>query len=265
MAVSPDAYSSLNNSGLTGGIIPVSLSVSRQSQQLWHTVSLSVAPYTKGYHPRVIVTDLRRDYGPVIAQVFAQARHHQCIFHAEQEIGRYFVATWGRGYAEKHPEVVTLKEVVSQVFQSRTKRTARKRYAALCQRRPELVRASPPLQWVFDFLEQHWEHLVDAIESDLVPRTNNVVEMVIRRFDQHYQCFCGFESLQTAQVYLGVFEKLYRFTPFSDDAQPEIRGRSPLELAGYDLTQMPMPWLTRGYSLEWPIVQEVLDADVPNP
>jgi hypothetical protein len=90
------------------------------------------------------------------------------------------------------------------------------------------------------------------------------VEMVIRRFDQHYHSFCGFESIRTAQVYLGVFEKLYRFTPFSDDARPEIRGKSPLELAGYDLSQMSMSWLCRGYSLEWPIMQEAQDADVPS-
>ena len=50
-----------------------------------------------------------------------------------------------------------------------------------------------------------------------------------------------------------VFEKVYRFTPFSDDARPEIRGKSPLQLAGYDLSRMPMPWLCRGYSQEWPV------------
>jgi hypothetical protein len=85
---------------------------------------------------------------------------------------------------------------------------------------------------------------------------------VIRRFDQHYQNFCGFESIETAQVYLAVFEKLYRFTPFSRDARSEIRGKSPLQLAGYDLNRMPMTWICRGYSLEWPITPE--PNDVPN-
>jgi len=33
----------------------------------------------KGYHPRVVVTDLRVDYGPLIARVFPKARHHECI------------------------------------------------------------------------------------------------------------------------------------------------------------------------------------------
>jgi hypothetical protein len=31
----------------------------------------------EGYHPQVIVTNLRQDYGPVIARVFPQAAHHE--------------------------------------------------------------------------------------------------------------------------------------------------------------------------------------------
>jgi len=216
----------------------------------------------KGYKPQVLVTDLRRDYGPVVAQVFPKARHHECIFHAEQEIGRYLRETWGRDYAQKHPQVEEMRQAVIAIFQARTKRTAQKRYQALLARQAEGVQKEPQLQWVYDFLEQHWPALVNAVESKIIPRTNNAVEMVIRRFDQHYQNFCGFESIQTARVYLGVFEKIYRFTPFSDDAQPAIRGRSPLEIAGYDLSEMPMPWLCRGYSLEWPVKAEV--ADVPS-
>jgi len=217
---------------------------------------------SKGYHPRVVVTDLRRDYGPVIAQVFPQAQHHQCLFHAEQEISRYLQQTWGRDYAQRQPEAQRLRAAVVDIFRARTKRTAHQRYHALLNQRQQYIQRAPPLQWVFDFLEPHWPTLVNAIESDLIPATNNAVEMVIRRFDQHYQNFCGFESLHSAQVYLGVFEKLYRFTPFSDDAQPQIRGKSPLQLAGYDLSQMPMNWLCRGYSLAWPLTLEA--TDVPN-
>jgi hypothetical protein len=111
-------------------------------------------------------------------------------------------------------------------------------------------------------LELHWPYLVNSIESNLIPATNNAVEMVIRRFDQHYQNFCGFESITTAKVYLGVFEKIYRFTPFSDDAQPKIRGKSPLQLAGYDLSRIPMTWLCRGQSLQWPLTSDT--GHVPN-
>ena len=111
-------------------------------------------------------------------------------------------------------------------------------------------------------LERHWPKLVNAIESDLIPTTNNATEQVIRIFTQHYKTFCGFESIQTAQLYLAVFEQVYRFTPFSADAQAHLRGKCPLELAGYEVRQLPMAQLFRGLALQWPAAafQEV----VPN-
>ena len=217
---------------------------------------------TKGYHPRVVVTDLRRDYGAVIAHLFPQAQHHQCLFHAEQDISRYLRKTLGRDYAERHPEAELLRQAIVHLFQARTQRIVRRRYQTLLNRRQEYIQCEPSLEWIFEFLELHWPYLINSIESDLIPATNNAVEMVIRRFDQHYQNFCGFESIATAKVYLGVFEKVYRFTPFSRDARPEIRGKSPLQLAGYDLSRMPMTWLCRGQSLQWPLTPET--EHVPN-
>jgi len=221
-----------------------------------------LALHIKGYHPNVIVTDLRRDYGPVIAQVFPKAQHHECLFHAEQEISRYLRDTLGREYAQQHPEAENVRAEIVKVFQVQTKRMAETRYQALLARREAVTHAEPALEWVFEFLENHWPYLVNSVESELIPATNNATEMVIRRFDQHYQNFCGFESIETARVYLGVFEKIYRFTPFSDDAQPRIRGKSPLQLAGYDLGKMPMNWLCRGYSLEMAATHEA--EHVPN-
>jgi len=221
-----------------------------------------LALHIKGYHPNVIVSDLRRDYGPVIAQEFPKAQHHECLFHAEQEISRYLRDTLGREYAQQHPEAENVRAEIVKVFQVQTKRMAETRYQALLARREAVTHAEPALEWVFEFLENHWPYLVNSVESELIPATNNATEMVIRRFDQHYQNFCGFESIETARVYLGVFEKIYRFTPFSDDAQPRIRGKSPLQLAGYDLGKMPMNWLCRGYSLEMAATHEA--EHVPN-
>jgi hypothetical protein len=94
--------------------------------------------------------------------------------------------------------------------------------------------------------------LVNAIESRIIPTTNNATEEVIRIFTQHYKTFCGFENIESARLYLGVFEKIYRFTPFSDDAQERIRGKCPLELAGYEVQKLPMAQLFRGLALQWP-------------
>lgn len=46
------------------------------------------------------------------------------------------------------------------------------------------------------------------------------------------------------------------------DVQPKVRGKSPLQLGGYDLSHMPMDWLCRGFSLDGPVSLE--NEDVPN-
>jgi transposase-like protein len=216
----------------------------------------------KGYHPKVIVTDQRQDYGPLIALVFPRARHHECIFHALQNVQDYFKKVYGAGYAETHPEAEVLKQEIYDIFDAKTKRTAQKRYDKVMALQERYVRETPAAEIIFDFLERHWLTLVNGIESKIIPRTNNTVELVIRRFDQHYQNFCGFDTIETARLFLGVFEKVYRFTPFSPDAQPRIRDKCPLELAGYDISQAPMASLCAGLSVNWPL--QVKQKLVPN-
>jgi transposase-like protein len=215
------------------------------------TRTFLLALKAKGYKPQVIVTDLRSEYGPAIAAVFDQARHHECIFHALQWAHRQLKKVYGAEYAQTRPDVVQLKEQIDVIFQARTRRTAHKRFAKVMALREQYVTQTPGVDSVFDSLERHWPKLVNGIESTIIPRTNNATELVIRRFDQHYQNFCGFDSLASARLFLAVFEKVYRFTPFTQDAQPRIRGKCPLELAGYDVASLPMAQICKGWALGW--------------
>jgi transposase-like protein len=206
----------------------------------------------KGYHPRVVVTDMRVDYRDVVSQVFPRAVHHECIFHALQEVREKAKEVYGTAYAETYPQVKGLQEEIDAIFDARTKRTAQRRYQKVMAQRERFEAHTPEASAIFDFLERHWVPLLNAVESRIVPTTNNAVEQVIRIFTQHYKTFCGFENIESARVYLGVFEKVYRFTPFSEDAQERIRGKCPLELAGYEIQNLPMAQLFRGIALQWP-------------
>ena len=73
--------------------------------------------------------------------------------------------------------------------------------------RQQFVTEKPEAVALFVFLERHWPRLVNAIESRIIPTTNNATEEVIRIFNQHYKTFCGFENIESARLYLGVFEK----------------------------------------------------------
>jgi len=194
----------------------------------------------KGIRPRVVVSDLDPAYGRILPQVFPNAVHHECIFHALQNASMQMTRVYGRYYLEKVPESVPLHDAVTQLFQAQTQKTVRKRFAELLAMRETYVTKTPEIACVFDSLERHFPKLVNAIESPDIPRTNNATELVIRRFDQHYQAMCGLDTLESAKVYLRVFELVYRLTPFADDGRPEIRGKSPLELAGYDLKALPI-------------------------
>ena len=175
-----------------------------------------------------------------LAAVFPQAVHHECVFHALQYWHRGFKEAFGRDYAETQPEILKRRQQLDRVFQARTRRTVEKRYAELQAQWAEAVPAEPRLGPIFESVERHYPLLVNAYDHPRIPLTNNTTERLIRRFDQHYQNFAGFDSFESAQRYLAVFELVYRLTPFGPEVQPYLRGKCPLELAGYDLTLVPL-------------------------
>ena len=194
----------------------------------------------KGIRPGVVVSDLDPAYGRILPKVFPHAIHHECIFHAIQNALNQMTKVYGRYYLEKVPETAPLHNAITHLFQAQTQKTVRQRFADLMAMRETCVTRTPEIACVFDSLKRHFPKLVNAIESPDIPRTNNATELVIRRFDQHYQAMCGLDTLESAKIYLRVFELVYRLTPFADDGRPEIRGKSPLELAGYELKQLPI-------------------------
>lgn len=222
----------------------------------------------KGYSPQVILTDMNQDYSEPIAAVFPDATHHECVFHALQWAQRLVKDVYGNNYAADYPEAVALKQKLYKIFDAKSKETIDKRYREVMALQEEYTAQLPDSQRIFDFLERHYPKLVNAVEKPLTPLTNNTVELVNRRFDQHYQNMCGFDGIETARKYLHLFELTYRFTPFAKDNRPvegrelDIRGKCPLELAGYDISQMPIARVLRGQLLGWP--PELLKEAVPS-
>lgn len=195
----------------------------------------------RGLQPHVVVSDLDPAYGRIVPEVFPRAVHHECIFHALQNAQRQLTQAYGKHYRDSMPAAASLHAHVVNLFRARTQKTVRARFAELLALRESYVTETPQVACVFDSLETHFPKLVNAIESALIPRTNNTTELVIRRFDQHYQGMCGFDSFESAQIYVRLFALVYRLTPFAaDNPNALMRGKCPLELAGYDLTALPI-------------------------
>jgi hypothetical protein len=95
----------------------------------------------KGDPPEGVVTDLREDYGLVIAEVMPGAEHPECLFHADQAGGRGLREVYGSGYEEEWPEVAAWRQGVREMLQARTKRTAQRRYEGVRGQRAEALTA----------------------------------------------------------------------------------------------------------------------------
>jgi len=184
--------------------------------------------------PKVIVTDLWRPYETVVPEVYPTATHHQCVFHAEQAASDLMKDKLGREHRTV-PEAKALHQAIVHLFRAGSRRTLLRRHKKLVQLRESLLTRCPELVSVFDSVERHFEKLANAYTDRRIkiPRTNNAVERVIRCFTRRYKTMAGFENLETARAYVRLWSYYYRFRPFSPDANPEIRNRSPLEIAGY--------------------------------
>ena len=76
-----------------------------------------------------------------------------------------------------------LKKAIVHIFAAKTKRTAIKPLKRVVKLRAVCVGANPSANAIFRFLSTHWSKLSNAIEIRVIPKTNNAVELVIRRFD----------------------------------------------------------------------------------
>jgi transposase-like protein len=166
----------------------------------------------KGFYPKAIITDMHVAYPKAIKEVFPKAQHAICIFHLLQ---------------------------AAQIFDAKDKRTVIKRMDSFMAKRNHFVTLHPSAGKIFDSIERHFSQALLSIGNPTIPHTNNAVERVNRRFNQHYKNMAGFESMRTARAYLTLFAFFYRITPFYEAKDKRIRGMAPIQIAEIDTENIP--------------------------
>ena len=192
----------------------------------------------KGFYPKAIITDMHVAYPKPIKEVFPKAQHAICIFHLLQAAQRNIKEVFGKGYM-KNKEVVALKKEIYKLFDAKDKRTVIKRMDSFMAKRNHFVSLHPKAGKIFDSIERHFSQALLSIGNPTIPHTNNAVERVNRRFNQHYKNMAGFESMRTARAYLTLFAFFYRITPFYEAKDKRIRGMAPIQIAGVDIDNIP--------------------------
>lgn len=201
----------------------------------------------KGIYPRRIITDLAIGYSQAIVDVFGKkVLHHHCFFHFKQNLHTHLDKTFGFDkYLSHKPRRLHLKkqlqDIIYNVVDPSSRKTCRKNYQNLSTVKTAYLSVWPQSKAVFDFLDRHFEKILNARENHKVVLTNNPAELFFRNFAQHYKTMAGFETVESARNYLRVFQLVYRFSNLDDEIDDLTRrGTCPLSLAGYqNIESMP--------------------------
>jgi transposase-like protein len=170
--------------------------------------------------PQVFITDGLQAY----AYLVPGARHVLCRFHHQQG-----VTHWLHQHFTTAEEIDARKPVMKKVFQTRDKRTVRRRLARLRARAAEW-RITP---WV-SRVEAKLPELIGSVGSSRLPSTTNAIERFFRAFERFYKTRQGFHSVLSAKRELVLFLVVYVFT------QRASTGQAPIEVIVPEARRMPL-------------------------
>ena len=170
--------------------------------------------------PKVLITDGL----PAYAYLAPGAKHVLCRFHHQQG-----VTHWLKQHFATETEVDVRKPAMKRLFQTRDKRTVRRRLARLKERAAEWG----IIPWV-SAVEAKLPQLICSVGSVRLPSTSNAVERFFRAFQRFYRTRGGFHSVLSAKRELLLFLVVYVFT------QHATTGQAPIETILPEARRMPL-------------------------
>ena len=170
--------------------------------------------------PKVLITDGLQAY----AYLVPGAKHVLCRFHHQQG-----VTHWLQQHFATEAEINARKPVMKRLFQTRDKRTVRRRLTRL----KEQATALGITPWV-TAVEAKLPQLICSVGSVRLPSTSNAVERFFRAFQRFYRTRGGFHSVLSAKRELLLFLVVYVFT------QHATTGQAPIEVILPEARRMPL-------------------------
>jgi transposase-like protein len=170
--------------------------------------------------PKVLITDGL----PAYADLVPGAKHVWCRFHHQQG-----VTHWLKQHFATEAEIDARKLAMKRLFQTRDKRTVRRRLMRLKERAAEWG-ITP---WV-SAVEAKLPQLISSVGSVRLPSTSNTVERFFRSFQRFYRTRGGLHSVLSAKREWLLFLVVYLFT------QHATTGQAPIEVIVPEARSMPL-------------------------
>ena len=202
--------------------LPVLASLLRTTNK-WSCRWIGIKLRQIGKIPGVIITDGLAGYDSLCC-LLEGVRHILCHFHHQQGVTR-----WLKKRYKEDRDIDIRKPLMKKVFQTKDKRTVR--------RRLRLLKESSESLGIQDWLEQTETNLpkpLPSVGSARIPTTTNAIERFFRSFSRFYKVRCGFFSVLSAKRELIFFLFMYLFIRRS------ASGKAPLETIMPEVVRMPL-------------------------
>jgi len=202
--------------------LPVLASLLRTTNK-WSCRWIGIKLKQIGKIPGVIITDGLPGYNSLCCLIEG-VKHILCHFHHQQGVTR-----WLKKRYKEDKDIDTKKPLMKRIFQTRDKRTVRRR---LCK----LKESSESLgiqEWV-EQTESNLPKLLPSVGSVRIPTTTNAIERFFRAFNRFYKVRCGFFSVLSAKRELIFFVFMYLFIKQSES------GKAPIEAIMPEVVRMPL-------------------------
>lgn len=181
----------------------------------------------RGYLPKIIVTDLIRDYDKAVEDLFPNAKHQRCLFHAEKAAHELIRKYLGEDWHKKTKEQIWV--LLRALFSAKTLVEVESELARFLWAREFFPDEAQP---IFNLIERIAEDIKNPKKNSEIPTTNNATESAIKEFDILYSTKFGYSSIVALQEFLNGYNVYQRFHKY---ASGPFKGRCPLEITGYDI------------------------------
>lgn len=180
-----------------------------------------------------VISDLLPEFYGTVRWLLPGIPHQFCTYHAYRSTEfylKYHYSGNDQRWAERFLAITRI------ICRCKTASTAKRALEYLECHHDELKHAK--LIKRMNVLRRRFPHLIKRFEDSNLTSDNNIVENVIKQLNQKYKKVGGFESYETAYNSIKLLVMRYRFHKFSCSRIPGNNGKSPLDLAGVNTTNI---------------------------
>lgn len=188
--------------------------------------------------PKEVVIDLDPAWREAVEDVFPYAPIQLCCTHFERIVDRTMPKL------KRTPKQEELKGIVRSILYASSEDESTEAFNELTSRKGYF--RDKKSSYVISSLKENYGRLITHFRVDDAFRSNNIAESVNDKIEMRLKMIRGYKRVRTARNSLKLIVMHYRFKPFSSCKKREHNGKSPLNLAGVDTSNI--NWITYSQS-----------------